>query len=79
MAFLRWLCSTGLSHGELLAGRLALSVWNPSTDWVAEARSENLPTPEAAARFDLLDAATVWDQAHLQALVTWLTSRDKFP
>lgn len=76
--FLRWLCTTPLSHGELLAGRLALGVWNPATDWVAEAKAEGLPSPEAARRFDVLEAAGVWDDAHLAALRAWL-ERPSFP
>lgn len=78
-AFLRWLCSEGLSHGELLAGRLVLGVWNPDTDWVAEARGEGLPAPEAAKRFDVLEAATTWDAPHLEALAAWLRSSNRFP
>lgn len=79
IAFLRWTCTEGLSHGELLAARLVLSVWNPDTDWVAEARKEHLDAPEAAKRFDLLEAATVWDAVHLKALADWLTAGNKFP
>jgi hypothetical protein len=77
--FLRWTCSTGMSHGELLAARLVLTVWNPDTDWVAEAKNEKLESPLAAKRFDMVEAATVWDAAHLKALATWLTSANKFP
>lgn len=77
--FLRWTCSTGMSHGELLAARLVLSVWNPDTDWVAEAKKEGLESPEAAKRFDVMEAASVWDSAHLEALTNWLSSGNKFP
>ncbi len=76
--FLRWLCTTPLSHGELLAGRFVLGVWNRSTDWVAEAKTEGLPSPEAATRFDVLEAAALWDDAHLAALRAWL-ERPSFP
>lgn len=77
--FLRWLCTEGLSHGELLAGRLVLGVWNPDTDWVAEARGEKFSSPEAARRFDVLEAATVWDADHLEALAAWLETPGRFP
>lgn len=70
--FLACLCSSGLSHGELLAARLALGVWNTGTDWVEEARKDGLPHPENARRFDVLEAAAVWDSAHREALRTWL-------
>jgi len=78
-AFLRWTCTTAMSHGELLAARLVLSIWNPDTDWVAEARKERLESPEAAKRFDLMEAATVWDGEHIKALTNWLASGNKFP
>lgn len=78
-AFLRWLCGGGLSHGELLAGRLLLGVWNPDTDWEKEAREEGLPAPDAAKRFDMLEAASVWDGEHLGAVATWLARPNKFP
>ncbi len=77
--FLRWTCGTAMSHGELLAARLVLGVWNPDTDWVAEARKEHLDAPEAAKRFDVIEAAAVWDAAHLKALTDWLTAGNKFP
>lgn len=78
--FLRWLCGdgAGMSHGELLAARLVLSVWNPDTDWAAEARKLELPHPNAATKFDVFEAATVWDGEHLRALADWLTQGDKF-
>lgn len=76
--FLRWLCTTGLSHGELLAARFVLGVWNPETDWVAEARKDGRAAPESAKRFDLLEAAAVWDRAHLEAVRSWL-ARPLFP
>jgi hypothetical protein len=79
LPFLRWLCTEGLSHGELLAARLVLGVWNPDTDWVAEAREAGLPYPLAAKRFDALEAATVWDREHLEALAAWLAAPNKFP
>lgn len=77
-SFLRWLCTEGLSHGELLAARFVLGVWNPDTDWVAEAKKDGLPNPEAAKRFDVFEAASVWDSHHMGALRAWL-ARPEFP
>lgn len=70
--FLAWLCTTPLSHGELLSARFLLGVWNSSTDWVAEARNDGFSNPEAARRFDVIEAAGVWDDAHLAVLRAWL-------
>lgn len=72
MRFLGWLCSTGLSHGELLAARFVLGVWNAQADWEHEAKLAGMSTPAAAKRFDLLEAAAVWDRAHLDAVQAWL-------
>jgi hypothetical protein len=71
---LRWLCSVGGSHGEVLAARFLLGVWNQQADWVTEARELGFPSPEAAKRFDLIDAVTVWDEPHLAALRAWLAA-----
>jgi hypothetical protein len=71
---LRWVCSVGGSHGEVLTARFLLGVWNQQADWVAEARELRLPSPEAARRFDLLEAVAVWDVAHLTALRLWLAA-----
>lgn len=78
--FLKWLCAGGgMSHGELLAARLVLSVWGPDIDWAAEARALKLPYPNAATRFDVFEAATVWDSEHLEAFAKWFTQGNKFP
>lgn len=72
MALLRWLCEEGQSHGEALAARFVLGVWNAHTDWVEEARKAGFSAPAAARRFDLLEAVGVWDRAHLDAVQVWL-------
>jgi len=77
--FLDWQCSQGLSHGEELAGRFLLGVWNPDTDWVAMAQQRKLRNPQAARRFDVLEAASVWDSAHLKVLSRWVTMENRFP
>lgn len=70
--FLKWLCSTGLSHGELLAARFVLGVWNASTDWAELAREEGHPFPENAARFDLHEAMGIWDRTYVNAMLQWI-------
>lgn len=76
--FLRWLCETPMSHGELLAGRFVLAIWNPNTDWVAEAKADGFENASAAKRFDVIEAAGVWDAAHLAVLRAWL-EHPEFP
>lgn len=66
------LCSGGLSHGEALVLRFLLGVWNTCADWEFEAGQSQLLFPTAAKRFDLIEAAGVWDGAHLGALAAWL-------
>jgi hypothetical protein len=78
MRVLRWLCTDGISHGEALAARLALGVWDSTADWTEEARTLGLPCPQAAKRFDVLEAAATWDEPHLAALRAWLRAPE-FP
>jgi hypothetical protein len=54
--FLFWLCGPAPSSGALHAGRFLLSVWNPSTDWIEQAREKGIDGAGAAKRFDLFDA-----------------------
>ncbi len=70
--FLKWLCSTGLSHGELVAARFVLGVWNSSANWVELAREDGYPYPEHATRFDFFEAMGVWDPEHVEAFVSWV-------
>jgi hypothetical protein len=83
--FLRWLLVVGAySHGENLAGRFMLSVWNTSTNWeeLANEDEELLATyrrqvedPEARIRlprFDLFEAMGTWDEEHRAAMLYWL-------
>jgi hypothetical protein len=69
--FLEWMCS-GPSHGELLAGRFVLRVWNPSTDWTEQARLSGLEPGSALVRFDVLEAMAVWDLRHQEAFRQWV-------
>jgi hypothetical protein len=75
---LRFLCLDAHSHGEALAARFVLSVWNPNADWDEEARKAGLLTdPEQRVRrFDLFEAMGTWDDEHREAMLTWL--RDPF-
>lgn len=69
--FLEWMCS-GPSHGELLAGRFVLGVWNPSTDWTEQARHTGLGPGSALIRFDVFEAMGAWDEAHVEAFSRWV-------
>lgn len=71
-AVLAWTCS-GISHGEALAGRFVLSVWNSATDWNEIAHADGLLEEGAALRrFDLFEAWGVWDLEHREAALAWL-------
>jgi hypothetical protein len=73
LKLLRWACS-GKSHGEVLAAKFVLSVWNSSTDWGEMAREEGIITsPEQHfSRFDVFEAMATWDAEHVEAMLTWL-------
>lgn len=58
-------------HGELLAARFVLNVWNAHTDWV-QARKAGFSAPAAAKRFGIIEAVGVWDRAHLDSVQAWL-------
>lgn len=71
--FLRWATSGVLSHGEVLAAKFVLGVWNSSTDWEDTAREMKLIKPDQKfSRFDLFEAMNVWDQAHINAALAWI-------
>ena len=71
LTLLRW--SLAASHGEALAVKFVLSVWNSSTDWEKVAREEKLIKPdERFSRFDLFEAMSVWDQEHVSAALAWI-------
>ena len=70
--FLFWLCGPAPSSGALHAGRFLLSVWNPSTDWIEQAREKGIDGAGAAKRFDLFDSVGVWDDAHRLACMVWI-------
>lgn len=70
--FMVWACS-GLSHGEGCAARFVLSVWNPETDWVKQARLEGIALRRASSlkRFDVHEAMGVWDRKNRAAFLAW--------
>lgn len=76
-AMLRFACS-GHSHGETLAARFVLTVWNCTDDWNEIAHTEGILTgpDEQLRRFDIFEALGTWDYAHHEAALTWL--RDPF-
>lgn len=59
------------SHGEQLAAKFVLGVWNPGTDWSKVAGVK-------FSRFDLFEAMNVWDDAQIAAAVAWMR-RPFFP
>ena len=71
MVFLRW--AMVASHGEPLAAKFVLSVWNPSTDWGELAVERKIMKKSGAfTRFDFFEAMNVWDDLHVGAMVAWL-------
>lgn len=72
---LRWAASGVLSHGEVLAAKFVLSVWNPGTDWEEIAREDGLlEDGQRFRRFDLFEAMNVWDSEHIRVTLTWIES-----
>lgn len=53
-----WACC-GASHGQKLAARFVLSVWDPNHQW-------------ECGRFDVLEAYGAWDPEHWQAFQAWV-------
>ena len=77
LAFLKW--AMVASHGELLAAKFVLSVWNPSTDWGELAVERKIMKKGGAfTRFDLFEAMNVWDDLHVRAMAAWM-NRPFFP
>jgi hypothetical protein len=63
-----------ISHGEELAARFVLSVWNSSTDWNEQAHELGFLAGEERLRpFDIFEAYSVWDFEHRDAALAWLT------
>lgn len=62
----RWIVS-GVSHGEQLAGRFMLGVWNGGDEWpwVGLKRLSIKP-------FDLFEAKACWDEAHQRAFAVYV-------
>lgn len=52
-----WACR-GASHGEQLAARFVLTVWNQHEAW-------------ECGRFDVMEALSVWDDKNRAAFLTW--------
>jgi hypothetical protein len=73
LELLRWALS-GKSHGEALAAKFVLSVWNSTTDWEEIARDHGIITEpnHHFTRFDLYEAMGVWDREHVDAMLAWV-------
>lgn len=77
LALLRW--AMVASHGECLAVKFVLSVWNPSTDWEDTAIANKIMKKGCSfSRFNLFDAMHSWDAAHIAAMAAWI-NRPFFP
>ena len=74
LTFLRWAASGVLSHGEVLAAKFVLSVWDPGQDWEKVARDNKIMSDPKArfARFDVFEAMNGWDQEHISAMLAWI-------
>lgn len=71
MALLRW--TMVASHGEVLAAKFVLGVWNPATDWGTIAVENKIMKKGGAfTRFDIFEAMNVWDDAHIAAMAAWV-------
>ena len=71
--FLAYAVSGVLCHGEVLAAKFVLGVWNCSADWEKLAQEKKLIKPgEHFSRFDLFEAMNVWDQEHIAAALAWI-------
>jgi len=68
--------AVGAGHGENLAIRFVLGVWNPSTDWKKVAREKKIKGN--FARFDIFEAMNCWDDMHICAMAQWI-NRPFFP
>lgn len=66
--------AAGASHGEMLAVRFVLGVWNPNANWNKIAREAKIRI--SLPPFDIFEAMNVWDQGSIDALIAW--TRDPF-
>lgn len=61
------------SHGEVLAVKFVLGVWNPWTNWEKIAHEHRLLREGTSfSRFDLFEAMNCWDDAHIAAMAAWI-------
>lgn len=72
LKLLQWACR-GVSHGELLAAKFCLMVWNRRANWEFEAREHGLIQPDGRfSEFDIFEAWGVWDHGNRNAALEWL-------
>lgn len=53
-----WACGPVPGHGAKQAARFVLAVWNNEIDW-------------RCGRFDVVEALSVWDDAHRAVFLAW--------
>lgn len=71
ITMLKQLCPGGGGYSEKLAARFVLGVWNSDEDWIETARKHGIANPEVAAKFDVFEAISKWDDEHRRAFLTW--------
>jgi hypothetical protein len=80
LELLRWIVLGGHSHGEVLAAKFVLGVWN-NADWQEVANEDPDPLAEyrrlceeprgkiVLTKFSLFEAMSVWDDEHRTGLI----------
>jgi hypothetical protein len=53
-----WACGPAPGHGARFAAQFVLAVWNNDVDW-------------RCGRFDVVEALSVWDDAHRSVFLAW--------
>lgn len=56
--FDRWACGPAPGHGAKHSAHFVLAVWNNNIDW-------------RCGRFDVVEALSIWDEAHQAAFLAW--------
>lgn len=71
LALLKW--TRVASHGEAIAAKFVLGVWNPSTDWDKVAEDNGLLKDGGhVAPFDLFEAMNCLDHESIAAISAWI-------
>ena len=72
LRLVEWLCTSGaVTTGSRFAGQFVLQVWNPTTDWGAQAKVSLGLTEVALPPFNVVLALAHWDDDHEGAFRAW--------